>query len=618
MEKRLPLALLLSLVFVWVYLQMTAPPPPPEGSIPPAAESVNAAPGIGATPDQDGSAPLASGVPASASDAPLEPGVPVPFEGEGYRAEFSTRGGGLTWLELTDYHTKAHESDALPLLEDAGDGIGHFLVRDFNGRYPLDSVAWEVEQRRSDEGRDQLVFRWTAPDGLRFTRTVTDHGDRTSFGLSVEVENLGTQDPGGTLTLVMQGPHGLRDDQAGTQFAGGVTGLVVVRGPEGDDVHKWAGDKLVSGDPRRIATGETLVAAGSMTNYFTSVLVPEEGTYVSLAQPEATPDRELLEAAVAAKHPVDENDAARWRDRLRGEHKTNAAVNLVLSAKYPAPGQAARYDFKAYAGPKDRNLARQPGYLFLDPILENAFGRWAWINHALLAILGFFHGLTNNWGVAIILLVVIVRLLLFPLNRIQQSSMARYGATMQRLKPELDALKLKLKGNTRKFNEEQMKLLKREGASPPLGGCLLMFLQFPVWISLFQILRNSIELRHADFVFWVHDLSRPDQMPLPFSVYGINHVNVLPILMAIANVVQLRFQPKPADESQAQMQKIMGLMMPVMMLVFLYNYPSGLSLYIFTSSVLGIFEYQVIRRFWPVAGAPGSAAVATAGKSAPA
>jgi len=617
MEKRLPLALLMSLVFVFIYLQMTAPPPPPpapEGGITATGDASPVAPGSNTNPDV--TAALSGGVPGTSPASPMEPGVPVPFEGNGYRAEFSTRGGGLTWLELTDYHTAPHGSDTLALLEDAGDGIGHFLLRDFNARYPLDTVAWEVERRRSDDNQAQLVFRWAAPDGLRFTRTVTDRADRTSFDLAVEVENLGTQDPGGTLTLIMQGPHGLRDDQAGTQFAGGVTGLAVVRGPEGDDVTKWVGDSLASGEPRRIATGESLVAAGSMTNYFTSVLVPQEGTYVSLAQPAATPDKELLEAAVLAKNPVDEADAARWRDRLRPEHNTNAAVNLVLAAKYPAPGQGTRYDFKAYAGPKDRDLVGQPGFLFLDPILEDAFGSMAWINHALLAILGFFHGLTSNWGVAIILLVVIVRFLLFPLNRIQQSSMARYGATMQRLKPELDALKAKFKGNTRKFNEEQMKLLKREGASPPLGGCLLMFLQFPVWISLFQILRYSIELRHAEFIFWVHDLSRPDQMPLPFSVYGIDYVNVLPILMAVANLVQLRFQPKPADENQAQMQKIMGIMMPLMMLVFLYTYPSGLSLYIFTSSVLGIIEYQIIRRFWPVPGAPGSPAVVPAGKSA--
>jgi YidC/Oxa1 family membrane protein insertase len=176
---------------------------------------------------------------------------------------------------------------------------------------------------------------------------------------------------------------------------------------------------------------------------------------------------------------------------------------------------------------------------------------------------------------------------------------------MQKLKPEIDALKAKYKNNKKKFNEEQMKIMRAHGASPPLGGCLLMFLQFPIWISLFQILKASIELRHSPFVGWVSDLSQADRMPLPFSLpfFG-DTLNLLPILMAIATMVQMRFQPKPADESQAQMQKTMGMMMPVVMLLFLYKYPAGLSLYIFTSSLIGIFEFQVIRRYWPPKGMP--------------
>src|SRR5262249_36488207 len=160
-------------------------------------------------------------------------------------------------------------------------------------------------------------------------------------------------------------------------------------------------------------------------------------------------------------------------------------------------------------------------------------------------------------------LTILVRLILFPLNRVNQSGMLRYSAAMQRLKPQLDALKAKYKNNMRKFNEEQMKLLKDEGVRPPLGGCLLMFLQLPVWVSLYQILRTSIELRQAPFIGWVHDLSRPDHlMALPV----IGALNLLPILMAAAQVIQMRLQPPPADAQQAQMQRIMGMMMPVMML----------------------------------------------------
>jgi len=212
----------------------------------------------------------------------------------------------------------------------------------------------------------------------------------------------------------------------------------------------------------------------------------------------------------------------------------------------------------------------------------------------------------GNWGVAIILLTILVRGLLFPLNRRQQVSMAKSQAVMTKLKPQLDALKAKYKNNVKRYQQEQMELMKKEGARPPLFGCLIMFAQFPVWISLFQILGTSIELRQAGFVGWVDDLSRPDRMP--FGFFGLETVNLLPLLMAAATVVQMLSQPKQADPSQAQMQKVMAVMMPVVMLLFLYNYSSGLSLYIFTSSLLGIFEFHVIRRIWPVAGAPGPGA----------
>jgi len=329
------------------------------------------------------------------------------------------------------------------------------------------------------------------------------------------------------------------------------------------------------------------------------LLVPAHDSAVTQVAPEAVLDARHLEAAVDAKQPVDDASRALLRAELAKEHRTNAAADLLLASTPPVPGEARRWDFSVYAGPIDGKLAAEPDHAYLHTVVEERFGsiKWLrWINHALLAVLRVFHAGTGNWGVSIILLTLLVRILLFPLNRVQQSSMQRYGAAMQRLKPQLDALKAKYKNNMRKYNEEQMAILKAEGVRPPLGGCLLIFLQFPIWVSLFQILRSNIELRHAPFIFWVHDLSSPDRMPFPF----LGTIHLLPILMAGAQVLQMRLQPKPADDSQAQMQKMMGFLMPIMMLFFLYSYPSGLSLYIFTSSLFGILEYQIVKRLWPV------------------
>ena len=618
MDKRLGLALVLSLLFIWVYSTLTAKPrpAPPEGGVPP---------GVSATPDgaAGGAAAGANGDdagarPAPASEpfdpgAPVEPGEPVPFAGQGYEAEFDTRGGGLSWLHLTEYHSDPGDPAPLRLLGQRHDPVDSLLWRDFDGRYGLDRALWAVERRQTPEGRAQLVFTLTSDDGLRFTRTVTDTGQPYTFDLTLSVADVSGADRSGTLMLVLAGAHGLVDDQVDSPLYPAPSAVALLESGSGStEIKEWTGDDLRQGTPRRVADGETLAAAGVMSNYFTVLLVPADGRLVDQVQPDAVVDGERLERDVRRKLPkgAGEEQAERLRDQLELEHLTNATVDLLLPAHtLPSAGQSYEHRFTVFAGPKDRELAKSAGYRrFLDPILDTSFGSMAWINHGLLAVLRFFQWLTHNWGVAIILLTVVVRVLLFPLNRVQVATMTKYSNTMQRLKPELDALKARYKNNVRKFNEEQMKLLKEHGATPPLGGCLLQFIQIPIWYSLFQVLRSSIELRHAPFALWVKDLSQPDAMPLPVAVAGIGHVNLLPVLMAAAMVLQMRMTPKPADETQAQTQRIMAVLMPIMMLFFLYTYPSGLSLYIFTSSLWGILESQLIKRYWPVPGAAPSPA----------
>jgi YidC/Oxa1 family membrane protein insertase len=614
MEKRLPLALILSLLFIWWYLGATAPPPQERTDTAPGAAAPEISPSPGSMPDRPfdiGQPAAPAGGAAGQGVEPQEPSQPVSFAGRGYIAQFGSLGAGLEWLELTDYHTEPRGEVDLRLITPGEHGRTSLLLYEFNDRYPLDQVNWVVTTTTTPAGLRQILFTWNAPDGLQFRRTITDRDGLYSFDLSIEVVNLGELELGGSLSLILQGPYGLVDDQPQSFITQGPTALAIVSSDGEAEVTKWSGGDLADGAARNIAgSSERLLAAGSMTNYFAGLLVPGDGTVVKQVKPDAVLDVTRLAEAVAEKEPVDAREEAAWTAQLSGEHRNNAGVSMLLGARVPAPGQNVRYDFTVYVGPKDRELAANPEFRFLEPMLEEAFGSMAWINHGLLMILRFFHGLFSNWGVAVILLTIVVKACLFPLNRVQQSSMAKYSATMQRLKPEIDELKAKYKSNKRKFNEEQMKMMRSHGASPPLGGCLLMFLQFPIWISLFQILKASIELRHAPFLFWVDDLSQADRMP--FGFFGLETINVLPIMMAVATMVQMRFQVKPADEKQAQMQKTMGMMMPIVMLLFLYRYPSGLSLYIFTSSLIGIFEFQVIRRYWPPANVPtpGSAEVA--------
>ena len=195
--------------------------------------------------------------------------------------------------------------------------------------------------------------------------------------------------------------------------------------------------------------------------------------------------------------------------------------------------------------------------------------------------------------------------MLFPINRRSQTAMARYQKKMKRVQPKLDELKTKYANNTQKQREEQARIMQEEGAFPPLGGCLPMFLQIPVFIGLFQSLRVEYHLRQEPFLLWVRDLSLPDQLlrldlntHLPF-IGTIEYLNVLPLLMVFLWVWQQRSMPTPTDAQQAKMQRMM-MWMPILFGFMLYSYPSGLSLYMITSSAVGIFEIKVIKKFWPI------------------
>jgi len=229
----------------------------------------------------------------------------------------------------------------------------------------------------------------------------------------------------------------------------------------------------------------------------------------------------------------------------------------------------------------------------------------AGLGAVLVGILRFFHGIVGNWGVAIILLTLVVRLLLYPINRRSQTAMARFQKKMKRFQPELDAIKKRHEDDPAKMRKLQQELFAREGLTPPLGGCLPMFIQMPVFFGLYACLRTAFELRHAPFALWIEDLSKPDAMltlnldtHLPL-IGVIESFNLLPILMIVLWIWQQKLMPVPTDEQAAKMQRMM-MWMPAIMGIFLYNYASGLSLYMIVQSGLGILEMTVVKKIWPI------------------
>jgi YidC/Oxa1 family membrane protein insertase len=219
-----------------------------------------------------------------------------------------------------------------------------------------------------------------------------------------------------------------------------------------------------------------------------------------------------------------------------------------------------------YTGPKDQYKLREIS-TGLDLTVDYGF-LW-WIAQPLFGLLNWIHGLVGNWGLAIILLTVIVKCLLYPLSAASFKSMAK----MRKLQPEMQRLKERFGDDKQKFSQAMMDLYKKEGANP-LGGCLPMLLQMPVFLALYWTLMESVELRQAPFALWIKDLSIMD----PYFV--------LPILMGGSMFLTQMMQPEPPDPVQARVMKLM----PVMFTFFFLWFPSGLVLYWLVNNIISVLQ----------------------------
>ena len=233
-----------------------------------------------------------------------------------------------------------------------------------------------------------------------------------------------------------------------------------------------------------------------------------------------------------------------------------------------------------YVGPKKQAILWDLG---MRDVME--FGMWRWLCYPLVWVLNFFNDMIPNYGVAIILLTILVRLLFWPLTHKSTVGMKK----MQELQPKMKEIQAKFKDNPQRMQQETWALY-REAKVNPMSSCLPMLIQIPVFIALFNVLRSAVELRYAPFL-WIADLSEPEGLFASWFPFG--GLNILPILMAATTALQSAFTPSAGDKSQ---QKMMMIAMPAMMLVMFYSFPSALSLYWFLSNVFSIVQMWIIRR----------------------
>jgi YidC/Oxa1 family membrane protein insertase len=259
----------------------------------------------------------------------------------------------------------------------------------------------------------------------------------------------------------------------------------------------------------------------------------------------------------------------------RVNHKNHFA-ELALQYTVLNKGEPFTLEYKSFVGPKSHQL--------LSAVDENLakvvdFGFFNMIGRQILWLLKAFFALTGNWGWSIILLTIVVRILVLPFNIYSYKSMK----AMQVIQPKIQALREKYKDDQPKQQQEMMALMK-ENKVNPLGGCLPVFLQFPIFIALYQVLGHSVELYQAPFVLWIHDLSLKD----PFYI--------LPVLMGVTMFIQQKITPNTSmDPAQAKVL----LFMPILFTFFMISLPSGLTLYMWVGAVFSVLQQMYFMRDKP-------------------
>jgi YidC/Oxa1 family membrane protein insertase len=294
--------------------------------------------------------------------------------------------------------------------------------------------------------------------------------------------------------------------------------------------------------------------AGIQTTYFLTAIVPDNPSQASVRM-------QALEPGVSG------------------------ATQLAFGETTIPPGRSLAREFRGYMGPKEMERLE----IFGGETVHSIDLGWSWVEpltRFFTLFLKMLYSVLPNYGIAIIILTIMVRVVTAPLTIKQMRSMER----MRALSPKLKEIQAEFADDRQKQSEKTMALYKSEGVNP-LGGCLPMLLQFPVFIGLFYSLRSTIQLRQAPFFGWIDDLSVPETL---FEIPGIGlPFRVLPLIMGATMVLQQRITPMQADPAQA---KMMMTVMPVMMTVIFYQFPSGLVLYWMVSNMLAIAHQLWIGR----------------------
>jgi len=590
MEVRAFIAVVLSLAVMLGYQYFFAPTPEP--ALPPSdlpAVEQPTGPAEMPTPDTTPSDPAAeNNPPATQQDTPAEQQPTtvdvvaaerqrtVTVETARYLMELDNRGARITSLILRDYESDIGGPLELVVSDPQIDPGGMLTLAspdDPGAAGPANEALYRLTIDGVEPGSSytadrvsEIRWQWVDGNGWAIDKRLTVSPDGYLNLLSVSAES-----PTGTPLFLTVGP--------GLEMHADITraGIYLTRGAvyfDGADVTHFGEDDLVEPQVQPL----DLVWGGVESNYFVALLAPQMRTTAMLAAAPAPPEPE----EGAAGEDAEAADS--------GSPGTRTQFGLLLP-------QGTNVDAPLYVGPKDFELLSQSGYG-----LERAvdYGMFAILARPVAVTLEWLDGFTGNYGLAIILATLGVRLIFFPLSQSSMKSMRK----MQQLQPQMNAIRAKYKGvkdmeKRQQMNTEVMQLYKDNGVSP-LGGCLPMVLQMPVLFAFYAAISVSIASRQAPLGLWIQDLSKMD----PYYV--------LPLLMGASMYAQQRMSPSTGDPVQ---QRIFRLM-PVMFTFFFLTFPSGLVIYWLVNTVLGIAQQTYVNHQLgaPNAKATSSAQAAKGGK----
>ncbi|NIA07586.1 MAG: membrane protein insertase YidC [Actinobacteria bacterium] len=428
---------------------------------------------------------------------------------------------------------------------------------------------------------------------------------KDSYDINVELDLTLAEGSAENLAveLVQDGPTGMGREDPRTDMRAGIYGtLSTAKGVEKVAVTSVTYKNAAKAEGG-VAVGPgaqgQLLWAGTMNKFFGAFLVPES-KYTAKDDPTATEVGKVFTQVQIV--PI--------VDATTGKNG-NVLARLVAPTIELEPGITKSIKMKLFLGPKERGLLKSGEYGRLNfgssiQYRSCGFFTFGWLSEGLLWLLGKIHAVIPNYGVGIIILVILVRLGLHHFTKTSQVSMMR----MSKLAPEIEKLKKKYGNNREELSRAQMGLYK-EYKINPLSGCLPMALQMPIWIALYSGLNTAVELRHAPFFWWINNLAGADnitayfagglpaepitKLPMLGPIWGLN---ILPILLGVAFFLQQKFMPSAgaaASPQAAQTKKMMYFMMALFPLM-LYGAPSGLNLYIMTSTFVGVIENHYIKK----------------------